>query len=125
MHHAILNRRADDGSTQRAHLESAAARGSITAARELEGPELPDALSYLVEWIHALSGRSGVGMSGFAPLTWSTIGEWSRFTGIDPDVAEIDALFVLDSVLLNPVALATDAVEPEAVTPWPTKRVAG
>lgn len=41
-------------------------------------------------------------MSGYAPLTWGSLGEWSRFTGNVPDEEDVSALFILDSVMLNP-----------------------
>jgi hypothetical protein len=65
-------------------------------------PECPESLAYLLSWLRALNGRSGVGMNGFAPLTWSTLDAWARWTGNLPDPADIDALFLLDSVMLFP-----------------------
>lgn len=41
-------------------------------------------------------------MNGFSPLTWGTLGEWSRLTGNVPDQEDIDALFILDAVMLTP-----------------------
>jgi hypothetical protein len=41
-------------------------------------------------------------MSGFAPLSWATVDAWARWTGNFPDHEDIDALFVLDAVMLNP-----------------------
>jgi hypothetical protein len=68
----------------------------------LEGPECPESLGYLLEWARQLHGRSGVGMNGFAPMTWATLDAWARWTGNIPDRDEIDALFILDAVLLSP-----------------------
>jgi len=69
---------------------------------ELRGPECPDSLRFLLGWLYELHARSGVGMNGMNPLTWGTIGEWSRIMGITPDADEVRALFLLDAVLLNP-----------------------
>lgn len=41
-------------------------------------------------------------MSGFAPLSWSSLDAWARWTGANPDAEDVDALFILDSVMLNP-----------------------
>lgn len=67
-----------------------------------EGPLCPDSLRYLLSWVQQLHARSGVGMNGFAPLTWGTLGEWSRMAGNAPDQEDIDALFLLDGVMLFP-----------------------
>lgn len=40
-------------------------------------------------------------MNGFAPLSWGTLGDWSRLTGNVPDAEDLDALFILDSVMLS------------------------
>lgn len=67
-----------------------------------DGVDCPESLRYLLDWARALNGRSGVGMNGFSPLTWGTLGEWSRLTGNVPDQEDIDALFILDAVMLTP-----------------------
>jgi hypothetical protein len=67
-----------------------------------EAPECPESLRYLLGWIHALHGRSGVGMSSLAPLSWTTIESWSRLTGNIPDQEDLDALFLLDAIMLTP-----------------------
>lgn len=105
---AALNRtvRDKDGKsqgTERAHLEAAARSGSVTARKELESPvEYPDALRYLHEWILELYGRSGLGMSGYAPLSYSEIMAWALLTGRLVAPWEVDALIQLDAVLRHP-----------------------
>jgi len=86
----------------RRHLESAARRGHQRAIEQLEGPEFPDALAYLHDWLYELHGRSGVGMNGLAPLSYATIAAWSALTGNVPNTLEVRALFVLDASLLSP-----------------------
>jgi hypothetical protein len=68
----------------------------------LEGKPVPESLEYLLKWLGELHGRSGIGMSGYTPLTYATIGEWSRLTGSVPDNEELQALFILDAFKLNP-----------------------
>lgn len=92
----------DSKFTERDHLEQAAKQGSAAAQAELDGPEIPERLGYLRAWAGELYGRSGVGMSGFAPLTYTTIADWSRLKGIEIRSWEVDVLLVLDSVMLFP-----------------------
>lgn len=86
----------------RTHLEAAARRGNAHAKAKLEGPEFPESLDYLHGWLHELHGRSGVGVSGLAPMTYETIAAWSALTGQQPDALDVNALLRLDSVLLSP-----------------------
>lgn len=95
------------GSSENAHLKKLAKHGDPLASRrinEANAPPFPEALLYLHTWIYALHGRSGVGMNGFAPLSYVTIDAWSRLTGARPDAEDVDALIRLDAVLLNPDA---------------------
>jgi hypothetical protein len=107
-HDAGLATKEKDGSTRRAHLEAAARRGHPAAVAALEGPECPDAVSYLRDWLHELHGRSGVGMSGLAPLTYGAIADWARLTGRRPHPYEVRALLTLDAVMLFPDAGAEE-----------------
>lgn len=75
------------------------------------GPECPEPLEYLRDWLYAVHGRSGVGMSGIAALSWPTLDAWARHMGLRPDRAEIDALFMLDGVLLAPGELKLGEAE--------------
>jgi hypothetical protein len=87
----------------RDHLEVAARKGSARAIAALyNGPQIPDSVAYLWDWARELHGKSGVGMSGFNPLTYTTIADWARLTGNEPEPHEVEALFWLDAILLNP-----------------------
>lgn len=90
-----------DGVPQRTHLEFRARKGSVEAQLALQGPECPESLAYLLTWARQLHGKSGVGMNGFSPLSWSTIDAWARWTGNVPDPEDVDALFMLDTVMLS------------------------
>lgn len=81
----------------------AARSGHADSLRILEGgPECPEPLEYLRDWLYAVHARSGVGMSGFAPLSWPAYDAWARHWGVTPDRAEEDALFLLDGIMLAP-----------------------
>lgn len=121
-HHARLDAPAGGNggnggaSSARAHLsralerarESGASSSRAGAARiarleaQLAGPERPDALRYLLDWHHELHGRSGVGMDGFVPLTFTTIAAWAQLTERAPLPHEVAALLTLDTVRRNP-----------------------
>lgn len=77
-----------------------AKRGNAAAIRTLKGPDCPDDLAYLREWLYKLYGRSGIGGTGeTAPLSWKEVQAWSEQMGIRPTPDELDALMLLDSVL--------------------------
>lgn len=86
----------------RDQLEASAAKGNKHAIAKLEGPDRPECLDYLFGWLYELHGRSGVGMNGFAPLSYSTIDSWAKLTGNRPTQLDVQALIELDSVLLYP-----------------------
>lgn len=101
-HEARLNQPAKDGTPERVHVEALAKRGNARAQSMLIGPPLPDTLAYLWNWALELHGRSGVGMHGLNPLTYTTIADWARLTRRHPGPLEVEALIRLDAVLLNP-----------------------
>ena len=103
---AKLSAMADDKSTVREHLEMAAKAGSSKARRELEEPERPEALEYLWRWAQQLHGRSGAGQFGLVPLTWTTLHDWAETTRVRLEPLEIEALMILDNVMLHPEAKA-------------------
>ena len=113
----------DGGVTRRAYVE---ASSNPESRALLIGPECPESLDYLKAWAYALHGRSGVGMNGAAPLSYGTIADWSRLTGHMPSPEDVDALLVLDSVLLSPepTARPKDAATVDAppVHKWPEKK---
>lgn len=108
--------------------------GDRAALAELKGgPECPEEAEYLVRWAYELHGRSGVGTGGAAPLSFSEVEAWSRLTGSDPDVLEVEALMLLDRALLSPDAGWDDAEandegpapqQVEVQAPWPKKKAA-
>lgn len=83
-------------------MELSAARGSAFAIRELEGPEVPECVEYLWDWAVELFGRSGVSMTGAAPLAYSTIAQWAALTGRSVTPLEVEALIRLDAAMLAP-----------------------
>ncbi len=96
---------------------------------KLDSAPFPDSVAYLWEWVVALHGRSGVGMGGAAPLSYSTVEAWAKLTGHRPLPYEVEALMVLDAAMMSKgdVATSDEADEPEqVVTPaWPAKKTDG
>ena len=93
------------GATLREHYEAAVRRKhpSPEAVKALEPPcEYPECLAYLHGWSLELLGRSGVGMSGYAPLSYAELVSWALLTGRQVTPAEVDALMALDAVLRHP-----------------------
>lgn len=91
------------GASEEAHLKYLASKGHPVALAALQGPEIPVELDYLYDWLNQLHGRSGVtAMVGINSLTYGTIADWSRLSGIVPNALEIEALMVLDNVKLYP-----------------------
>lgn len=94
--------------TQRQHLRAAAKRSgkaAVLARAALKGPRMPSDLAYLYAWACELYGRSGSGMGGLNPMTYPTLESWARLTGRQPNMLEIEALFALDTVMLDPEAM--------------------
>jgi hypothetical protein len=83
-------------------LEFLARKGDRRAVAMLHVPDYPPEIEYLREWARELHGKSGVGMNGIAPLSYATVESWSRLKGVDVMPHEIDALFLLDSVMIYP-----------------------
>jgi hypothetical protein len=81
-----------------------AARGNAAAIAALWGPQIPEELEYLRDWAYELVGRSGVGMGGAAPLSYTTIRDWALLTHRRPAAWEVDALIRLDAVIRHPDA---------------------
>lgn len=104
-HHALLDRKAEDGYSQRDHLLGLLKRGSDKARAEvrsqLNGPKCPPSLEYLKGYLYELHGRSGVGQCGLAPLSYQTVEAWSRLTGRSVTPREVNALLILDGILLT------------------------
>ena len=120
----LLSRTAHGGATERAHLEAAARKGSQTALADLEYPEPPQSMLYLVDWAYALCGRSGASMEGLAPLAYETIEAWSRLMDLDVTPLEVRALIALDAVIRKPEpdGLEERQEEVKVNTPWPERK---
>jgi hypothetical protein len=89
-------------------------------------PHCPEQVEHLVLWIHQLHGRSGVGMGGLAPLSYSEVEAWARLMDIkDLDPLEVEALVILDSAMLTDEEPVKD--EPVILKDrpkWPTRKPA-
>jgi hypothetical protein len=91
----------------RAHLEESARRGGPSAedARaQLEVPECPEEMEYLVQCVYEVSGRSGEGFAGFARVSHREIEAYGRLRGVPFEPAEVEIIRALDDALLNPDA---------------------
>lgn len=80
----------------------AARKGVTSAILALTGPGFPDGMDFLYVWAQELHGRSGVGMNGYNPLTYTTIADWARLKDVDISPHEVDALLYLDGAMLHP-----------------------
>lgn len=101
-----------EGVETRQHLRLLAARGNERAIAALAGPQVPEELEYLRTWACELVGRSGVGMSGLAPLSVRELEAWERKTHRHVEAWEVEVLIRLDAILRNP-DLGADADAPE------------
>jgi hypothetical protein len=114
--------------TNREWWRAAARKGRPDAVRALQGPPYPTELDYLYRWALALHGRSGVGMTGVAPLSPVVVESWARQTHRRVDAMEFDALMLVDAALRAPVDMdeppTTGTVESSA-SAWPTKKASG
>lgn len=68
---------------------------------DLDGPEPPEQLAYLLGWFADLGSGRPPGFSGPAPLTWEGILAWATLTGVDPRPWEIALLRRLDLAYLD------------------------
>lgn len=110
----------------RAIYEEKVRRGEHVDDCALYGPPVPEAFVYLRRWLYELHGRSGVGMNGFAPLSYATIAYWADLTGQIVEPFEVEALLMLDGILLHPDTRTMKAAPVASVTPpkraWPSKK---
>jgi hypothetical protein len=122
-HQTALGRRAADGSSERDHLEAAADRGNEAAIKALEGPPVPEEVAYLKRWAVELYGRSGIGMSGLAPLTYSTLESWMRLKGVVLEPYEVEALMAIDMAMMPDMdAKKEPEPAPTHSGAWPDKK---
>ena len=87
--------------TRRTSIE-AQVRARKVDRSALDGPAVPLEFAHLLDWSRTLHGRSGIGMSGVAPLRPSEIVAWAHGSGHNPTPAEFEALLFLDSVRRDP-----------------------
>lgn len=101
-----------DKRTLRQQLEALAqrpnlSRGSAKLLEQLESPPYPDVLEYLWKWFVDLSRSREI---FYAPdgtpvkmrLKYSDLFMWSHLTRKEIRPYEVDALFLIDSIYLNP-----------------------
>lgn len=85
------------------HLEAGAARGDKLAQAELDGPALPEALTYLWELYFEIAAARGGNGFGMNPVGWHDLDAWQRVTGtrLTPfergTLLEIDRLYLVDA----------------------------
>lgn len=111
-HQGRLDSRVDDKSSTRDHLAGRLRRlqqtkgedhpDTVRAQEEVDGPPVPPALAYLLQWSWELHGRSGVSMDGLAPLSFTAVRDWAVLTEREIDPHEVQALLLLDAVRRNP-----------------------
>jgi hypothetical protein len=92
--------RAKDGSTLGEHLAAAAAAGSVRAALDLLGPDLPLAAAHLWQWFLELDSARGSNGWGLNPVGYAEIEAWARLTRRSPAPWEIEILRALDRARL-------------------------
>lgn len=111
-----------DGVPARAHWELLASRGRVDAIERVRGYEMPLEMGYIYAAAGAMFGRSGVGMSGVAPLSYSTVRDWMSLTGTRLAPHEVEAVIALDGVMRTPVAVEKEEAPAGVVSPsWPTR----
>ena len=80
-------------------MEVAARKGNRRAIELLRGPEVPESLRHIREWLYQLYGRSGASMDGAAPLSHEELRAFCEFYELRPTPDEVEALMMLDTVL--------------------------
>jgi len=86
-------------------------------------------MAYIWEWVRELHGRSGVTMSGLAPLSHQEIEAWQRLHEIELTPLEVEALIAVDSALISASAPEEAETEEASESPppsrWPTRKAHG
>lgn len=82
------------GVSRRAYLEQAE-RSTKKRSTELDLPEYPHELSYLVDWYMQLDKQRSSSM-GVSPLSWLEIEAWSRLLLVPIRAWEVKALVEID-----------------------------
>lgn len=77
--------------------------GNLRAILRLAPPwPIPEAVAHLWRWAVELHGRSGGGMGGLMPLSYSELRAWAKLRDIRIRPHEVDALIRIDAVMLHP-----------------------
>jgi hypothetical protein len=81
-------------------------------------------MGYLLTWAGEMCGRSGVSDGGYAPLSYTTIADWSRLTRQPVSHLEVEALIAIDAAMRTPdLPMEAEPEKVQAVTPaWPERR---
>jgi hypothetical protein len=105
-HEARMRQPADKTGTTstRTALQAAAERGIASAAKALDGPELPEPLEYLWVWFLELDRTRTAGLNGPDPLTYPIIESWARLMHRHPTPSDVDLLLQMDLVMRHPDA---------------------
>jgi hypothetical protein len=88
-------------------------------------PEFPEEIGYLIAWAYQLVGRSGIGFSGVAPLSFSQIKDWADLMDIgELHPLEIEALLLFDAAITyeQEPAGKEDSILPKQRPKWPSPR---
>jgi hypothetical protein len=98
---AQFQRKGKDGTRWIDNLVEGARQGNKAAQEKLDSlPEIPEGFEYLVQWAQDLYGRSGIGMSGAAPLSPTVLKDWAEGMDYAPlHPLEFEALFKLTDAM--------------------------
>lgn len=109
----------DNAVSARSHLEKAAASGHLGAIADLDGPGVPDALEYLLDYYEELAFSRGVGWSGMEPLTYSDVLAWCHLMDHFLEPHEVSALMAMDAASRFPGKVEReDEVREEKASDW-------
>jgi hypothetical protein len=107
----------------RTHLQKAADRGHLWSIAQLDGPEVPEVLYYLLEYFEELALVRGMGMSGWNPIGYTEIMSWCQLTGRALDPHEVSGLVAMDAASRFPGEVDTeDVVVEERQSDWPASK---
>jgi hypothetical protein len=104
-HEFALNKRQEDGTTARDHLEHEARNRAMLGKPppvQLESVELPYCVIYLWQWfLEVAGGRNYTDMGSPLPISYVELKAWTELTKTEPSVWEISAIKAIDHVYLN------------------------
>lgn len=122
-HEAAFDRKAADGSSERAHFEEAARRGDESARRALQGPEFPESVRYLHEMFAQLNTMRSFSEAGPQAIGAETLRAADALFDWSLRPHEAEALSMLD-VAWRVARLPEPEKAPEDIEPtpaWPVK----